>query len=338
MKKLFYLLMFVLLVLIGSNHVYAEEACNKSAVEQLAKILYHEVGSDSAVDSSENFFMRLNTASIVLNNASGKSGNNWYEKIYNLTDSNYAGYSSYKDEAYASSDSRKAQMLYISAIVLSGKYNLPKNMTLQAAEDIVKRYGTVWYHVATTGNNYDVYFGYEGSSLNVVDVFGKSIYDTSVSHYKSLAYSLEQHNYSSYTSDNVCRSVANKDLMESLQEENGRNVSESSGIGAACTNPDVLRIIQFVLIIISIITIVVPIGLIVFGIIDFSKAVISGDEKEGKKNLNLFIKRVIYAVLVFAVPWIVKTVMIFLGDLTEDVNFTDCIANANSETIKELGG
>ena len=55
-------------------------------------------------------------------------------------------------------------------------------------------------------------------------------------------------------------------------------------------------------------------------------------------SFNLFIKRVIFAVLVFAVPWIVNVLMITLGDLLgdEEVNFTDCLENANSECINEL--
>ena len=77
----------------------------------------------------------------------------------------------------------------------------------------------------------------------------------------------------------------------------------------------------------------IPIGLIVFGLIDFSKSVASGDEKDGKKNLNLFIKRLIYGALVFCVPWIVNVVMHLLGDLTKDVNWTDCYNNANKEYI-----
>ena len=52
-----------------------------------------------------------------------------------------------------------------------------------------------------------------------------------------------------------------------------------------------------------------------------------------KKNLNLFIKRLIYGALVFCVPWIVNVVMHLLGDLTKDVNWTDCYNNANKEYI-----
>lgn len=91
----------------------------------------------------------------------------------------------------------------------------------------------------------------------------------------------------------------------------------------ACTNVGILKVIYFIKLLLNIAFIAVPIGLIVFGLIDFSKSVASGDEKDGKKNLNLFIKRLIYGALVFCVPWIVNVVMHLLGDLTKDVNWTD---------------
>ena len=77
----------------------------------------------------------------------------------------------------------------------------------------------------------------------------------------------------------------------------------------ACTNVGILKVIYFIKLLLNIAFIAVPIGLIVFGLIDFSKSVASGDEKDGKKNLNLFIKRLIYGALVFCVPWIVNVVM-----------------------------
>lgn len=106
---------------------------------------------------------------------------------------------------------------------------------------------------------------------------------------------------------------------------------------AACTNSGILRVIYFFLLIIDVIKIIVPIALIVLGIIDFSKATLTSDDKVQKKKFNLFMKRILYAVLVFAVPWIVEVLMVTLGDLLNDeVNFTDCIQNANSETIEIL--
>lgn len=108
----------------------------------------------------------------------------------------------------------------------------------------------------------------------------------------------------------------------------------------ACTNSDILRVIYFFLLIVDIVKIIIPIALIVLGIIDFSKSVVTSDEKVQKKVISLFIKRLIYAVLVFAVPWIIEVLMVTLGNLavTDEINFTDCLENANSECIDALEG
>ena len=105
---------------------------------------------------------------------------------------------------------------------------------------------------------------------------------------------------------------------------------------SACENPEVLKVIYFGLLIIDIIKIIIPIGLIVMGIVDFSKSVATNDDSARKKNVQLFAKRLLYGALVFLVPWIIKVVIINLGDLTEDVNFSDCLKNANQEKIAEL--
>ena len=53
----------------------------------------------------------------------------------------------------------------------------------------------------------------------------------------------------------------------------------------------------------------IPIILIILGMIDLGKAVIASKEDEVKKARSAFIKRLIYAVLVFAVVWIVQLVL-----------------------------
>lgn len=64
----------------------------------------------------------------------------------------------------------------------------------------------------------------------------------------------------------------------------------------------VLRIVN---IIINIIWIGIPIILIILGSIDLGKAVISSKEEEVKKAKKAFINRLIYAIAVFAVVWLV---------------------------------
>lgn len=60
---------------------------------------------------------------------------------------------------------------------------------------------------------------------------------------------------------------------------------------------------------ITILQILIPIGLLIFGAIDLGKAVIAGKEDEMKKAQGTLIKRVIYAVAVFLLFTIITLVM-----------------------------
>lgn len=341
-KKIKLLLLCIIsltLLFTKSNDVLAVE-CDTKTAEQLAKIIYHEVGADTAKNKDDNFFQRLTTASIVLNNAYNKKGSTTYEKLMNLTDGNYQGYSEYKNNSFSSevAQSKQSEMLYIAELVLTGKYNLPKNMTLQASKSIVNKYGTVWFYIENPGYE-DTYFGYEGSSLSNTNVFGSKLSDTTSDYYKKLAKKYEKSSYDT-TSSTVCNG---KTKPSPTPNEGGNSGSSSSTstkgnttIVDACTNPDILRVIYFGRLIVDIVKIVIPIGLIIMGMIDFSKSIVTSDDGVQKKNMKLLVKRIVFAVLVFAVPWIVEVLMINLGNLTEGVNFTDCLENATGDCIDQL--
>ena len=335
-KNIKFILLFIIsLIALNANKVYAAN-CDTRTAEQLAKIVYHEVGADTAKNKDDNFFQKLNTASVVLNNANNKRGSTMYEKLMNLTDSNYQGYSSYKNNSFSSEvvQSKQGEMLYIAELVLTGKYNLPKNMTLQAAKSIVTRYGTVWTYVENPGLD-DIYFGYEGGSLSDTNVFGSKLSNTSPTYYRNLAKSFEKSSYNT-TSSTVCSGNTNPSPTPSDGNSSSNNNNNNNTAFDTCTNPDILRVIYFGKLIVDIVKIVIPIGLIIMGMIDFSKSVVTNDDGVQKKNMKLFMKRIIFAVLVFAVPWIVEFLIINLGNLADGVNFTDCLENANSEKIEEL--
>ena len=337
MKKNRILIILLILLSINIKEVNAS-ACTKEAAMQIGKIVYRESGADTAPNKEDNFFRRLNVASVALNNASRRKGSSWYEKIYNLDDNVYGSYSSYKDKDFSSlvDKSKQGEILYISELVLTEQYNLPSNMYLQAEPAIVNKYGKLWTSIG------DIYFGYEGETLSSKDVFGNKLKSTTVSYFKEKASSLKLSDYSAYKIDTVCSGKINNNNNNNDNNNNNNNNGnnnqdkETIELIEACENPDILRIIYFIKILIDIVKIIVPIGLIIIGSIDFSKSVINSDEKEQKKTLNLFIKRLIYAALIFIVPWLIEVLISFLGDLTEGVNWTDCINNANSEKIEEL--
>lgn len=70
--------------------------------------------------------------------------------------------------------------------------------------------------------------------------------------------------------------------------------------------------------IIDIIKIIVPIILIVYGMLDFGKAVVGKDEGEIKKAQTMFIKRSIYAVAIFFVITLVSMIMSFVAQVVHD--------------------
>ena len=209
----FFFLFFVIISVVISNDdtglaesdscIAFQASCDNKAAQQLAKIVYHEVGN-------QDLFTQLTTASIVLNNAKGGD----YQSLYSLTDNQYAGYSGYRSIDFKDDvpDSHKGKMLYVAEVVLSQKYNLPENMHLQASKDIVISYGKIWTYTPTSG--YDVYFGYVNGDLYSKDVFGNSLpdsayssVDSSVQYYKNLAKELELSDYSGYTTDKVCANI-----------------------------------------------------------------------------------------------------------------------------------
>ncbi len=99
-----------------------------------------------------------------------------------------------------------------------------------------------------------------------------------------------------------------------------------------CENPHVLRTIYFGIIIKDIIFTIIPIGIILMTLIDFSKAVIASKEDEQQKAVKLIPKRIMYAIIVFAIPWIVTALMKTLSSLKLSValDYTTCINNAKN--------
>ncbi|MBE6149723.1 MAG: hypothetical protein E7170_03245 [Firmicutes bacterium] len=83
---------------------------------------------------------------------------------------------------------------------------------------------------------------------------------------------------------------------------------------------------RLVTLIINLIKIVVPILLVIFGMLDLGKAVMAQKEDEIKKGQQLFIKRLIAAVLVFLVVFVVQLVVGLVAPDSEDAdgNIWDC--------------
>ena len=100
----------------------------------------------------------------------------------------------------------------------------------------------------------------------------------------------------------------------------------------ACDNSSVLNTILFIKHLIDIIFIVAPIVLVLLLTIDIAKNVISKDDSENKRNVNIAIKRVVYCLALFFVPLIIDGVMSYLDNY--NVNFATCYEKATDENIQ----
>lgn len=93
-----------------------------------------------------------------------------------------------------------------------------------------------------------------------------------------------------------------------------------------------LTIIGMARIVVQILQILVPIALIVWGSIDIGKAVIAGDEKKIKEAQKPFVKRVIAAIIVFLIPWLVNIIIGFVGSN----DWHDCWIEAKGYKLNNL--
>ncbi|MEE1371069.1 MAG: C39 family peptidase [Bacilli bacterium] len=96
-----------------------------------------------------------------------------------------------------------------------------------------------------------------------------------------------------------------------------------------CQNPGVLRALYFIDLLINALFVIVPISLIIMLLVDFFRATISNDDT-AKKSAKMAGKRIISAVLVFCVPWIVNVLMELLTSAGFQTGYLECLENARS--------
>ena len=92
-------------------------------------------------------------------------------------------------------------------------------------------------------------------------------------------------------------------------------------INIGVCDKDTLFIFQIARLIITIIQFAAPFALIIWGSLDFFKALIAGDEKEMKAKRKPFIQRLVAAVIILILPWIVNLV---ITTFTSNNDFKTC--------------
>ena len=98
-------------------------------------------------------------------------------------------------------------------------------------------------------------------------------------------------------------------------------------------NPIPFKLVYVIHLIIMLIQFGVPLLLIIFGMLDLGKAVIASKEDEIKKGQQMFIKRLVAAVIVFFVVAVVKLVVGLAADDSDNiVGCINSIVNYNGDS------
>ncbi len=168
-------------------------------VDKMASVIFREAGGNFIHGSDKEWFAFLTCGAVVLNNAYDKgSGNSFSDKLTSLSNLRvYGGLKNYinKDfetmaKASGASDALIADLRKASEIVLSGQYTLPKNMHIQAENEIATSCGTIWtvlevdYNFnSDKGKDPNIYIGYDGPCDGNGEIVLEStdLYDNEVS-------------------------------------------------------------------------------------------------------------------------------------------------------------
>lgn len=98
-----------------------------------------------------------------------------------------------------------------------------------------------------------------------------------------------------------------------IQDGSSTAPPDHSYIGGNCEELLSKEIVDFLKEIFNIFKIIVPIIIVGFGVLDFSKAVFSGDDAQMKKAQGKFVKRLIYGIIFFFIPMIVMLIIELLN-------------------------
>ena len=144
----------------------------------------------------------------------------------------------------------------------------------------------------------------------------------------------------------ACMSPCNAglDSTKEKQKEHSEKKKEQltkSPVEFCAKTAVIWQIVGYVFLILKI---VIPILLIIFGVIDFSKAAISGKDDETKKSLTSLMWRAISAVVIFFIPTIVGLIMGLISNFSDSGAQSDfkvcqkCLVNPKKcDTSKDAG-
>ena len=102
-------------------------------------------------------------------------------------------------------------------------------------------------------------------------------------------------------------------------------------IFSICENPNILRVILFIKLLLNVVKFMIPMGLIIMVSLDLVKGVISGEDFG--KILKASGNKILAAMIIFLLPTIVNFVLVLVD---ENTSYESCWTNANNDDIKHF--
>lgn len=115
------------------------------------------------------------------------------------------------------------------------------------------------------------------------------------------------------------------DTKKSNDENGGYSFTSSNKVSCGSIGSFHRKIPELTSWIVTILEIAVPVILVILGIIDFVKAIMSQKDDEIKRGQNVFIKRLVTGVLIFFIVVIVKLLVSLLATDKDSKNILSCI-------------
>lgn len=290
LKKYSYILVFILMLVIGINNTYADSE----------KTCYYISGDDNLKIS-----LRIGYG---------------YEKVAGLDTEKWSRTTVWKTSKGSSPKKSQAVENWFNnkkahGITIEPIYREPKEANAETNPKCPKYLVYTACPVVLGFGNSDKTYATDSSTLasNLINAAGeKCSYAGYASNYKNGKQITEDMFFTEFVSDG---------LIEYDETKGAYTCADMDTLFGSKNDPESIR--YMVNEVLNVIRIIAPILIILFGTIDFAKAVIAGKQDNMKKAQSDFVKRLIAGVAIFLIPTLVDIIM-GLADIVWAGEYTHC--------------
>ncbi len=126
------------------------------------------------------------------------------------------------------------------------------------------------------------------------------------------------------TTDKIIQEQHEKENNNENNSTNKNEEYETADLSQFCEEVRVQNSLKFLGYLLMIVKIVVPLLLIIFGVIDYAKAVVASDDKALKSSTSSFVTRIAAGVIIFLLPTIINFVFGLVAGANTGMKYAKC--------------